>query len=627
MRSSTLWRLAIVTLALGAAVWLTRRDPAGRAALVNGGRVFMSDPEDVTELGVTGQGLALRLVRKDHAWFLDAPVRARADELAVDRILATLDGIAIVDRISVAERKQRELSLQDYGLAAPRLSFRLVSPRGSESLGIGTDAPLGARVFAQREGSGDILLIARDVLEVVPASAAALRYRGLVRGALDKVTRLDIQRATRGFVQLMRQDGVWRLQQPVAALADQAAVRQLLQGLFDARIATFVWDAVPDESGTESAAVAKAQFESCGLSDDVAPLRIGMWLEGDRLGQELICGRQLPDDATLVYARRRDVPAVYAIDAAVPRLFDVQAHALRDRRIFPEAGDRTTGLTIRHGETKLVLERTPDGWMVREPVQWKADPEVVGALMPRLAALRAKAYVSAEPTNLVAVGLTPPAYVVELRTGGTDTNRLAVGTVVEPGGTVYGRQAERDELVALAGPDVAWLAASGTDPLHYRDRTVLALAPETVWRLSRQVGKSVQVVERVNGGGAWQVAEAGRGSVATQTVHAVLLRAANLRALRIECRGPDSLAPFGLDDSAVALTFGLRGDAGIRKTLLLGFLSLTDGIYAMIRGQDVVFVLDRSQVEDLMHELVIADRELTPAAGSPGRSPLDGPTP
>jgi hypothetical protein len=55
---------------------------------------------------------------------------------------------------------------------------------------------------------------------------------------------------------------------------------------------------------------------------------------------------------------------------------------------------------------------------------------------------------------------------------------------------------------------------------------------------------------------------------------------------------PADLARYGLGTPAAALVVGLTGDAGIAKTLLLGGAAGASHRYAMMQGQDVVFLVD-----------------------------------
>jgi hypothetical protein len=83
----------------------------------------------------------------------------------------------------------------------------------------------------------------------------------------------------------------------------------------------------------------------------------------------------------------------------------------------------------------------------------------------------------------------------------------------------------------------------------------------------------------------------------------VLLLTANLRALRIESDNPKTLVACGLDKPGRILSLGLTGETGIQKSILMGFRAKTDGVYAMIQGEDVVFVLENGVMERLTRAL------------------------
>jgi hypothetical protein len=84
----------------------------------------------------------------------------------------------------------------------------------------------------------------------------------------------------------------------------------------------------------------------------------------------------------------------------------------------------------------------------------------------------------------------------------------------------------------------------------------------------------------------------------------LLFHVANLRALRIASHNPEGLERYGLDQNAVVLTLGLSGEEGIQKNLRMGFRAGTEGVYAMIQGQDVVFVMDDGIFRNLTMPLV-----------------------
>jgi hypothetical protein len=125
--------------------------------------------------------------------------------------------------------------------------------------------------------------------------------------------------------------------------------------------------------------------------------------------------------------------------------------------------------------------------------------------------------------------------------------------------------------------------------------------------MSLRMGQKLQTVRR-SPAGTWESEEPDKGEVAEQVVNNILSAFSALKAKRIVYHNSEKLKLFGLDNAGMKITLGFQEGTGIRKTLSMGFLA-QDGIYAMIQGQDMVFVLPRQT----FHKLV---RDLTPGVGN-----------
>lgn len=620
MRIATTYWLLFVALLLLGGVWLMREHrQAGEPSLWRDRPLLSIGPREVSALSIQSGELDVRLERHAADWFLVRPLRARADVAAVERILALLDMTLVRDAVTLAQRRERELSFEDYGLGTPQSVFTVEAGPRQEGFMLGAPAPLGRYLFARRMRSEDVLMIEPDVLKAVPASIDELRDRSLVPGRSRHVRRLDIQAAGRGFMQLVRQDGGWRLQQPMAAAADEAAVQRMLTALFNLQVARFYWDPNPDAGETAVDVSQRSQYEACGLSEDVASLRIGVWIEGDDLGQEVFFGSRPADSADRVYARRRDVASIYEVDASLLDAFTVAPDSLRDRRVFLRNPDEVTALRIE--QDGHVLAMRADGsngrhWMIREPGTWKADPDALHFALAGLYALRVRRYRDAASlTNAEAAGLSPPATRITVGYRDDQSQTLLVGAPVGDLDEVWASSGEDGPPFTLIRSDLRWLHRQGVDPLRYRDRMLLELPPDSVWRITRTSAAGTQQVERVEG--AWRVTGDAGGTPRTLAAEAIVAALRALRAESIEVQNPPEPAVFGLDDAALALTVGLRGDAGIQKTLYFGFLSTSGGVYARLRGQDIVFILDRATVDTLTAPLVASPATARTADGTP----------
>jgi hypothetical protein len=174
----------------------------------------------------------------------------------------------------------------------------------------------------------------------------------------------------------------------------------------------------------------------------------------------------------------------------------------------------------------------------------------------------------------------------------------------------------------LSADAMKGLETNPADPLLCRDRTVLAIEPAAINRLTLVKNGVAQTVLK-DPSGSWTPAVPDTNRVDESAMVTTLLSLANLRALRIECNSPKSMAAYGLDHSTAALTVGLSGNDSVQKTILIGFLAGTDGMFAMVQGQDVVFVLDRSTAANLMTDLIVPSTQAgtgTGKAGKPGRN-------
>ena len=141
------------------------------------------------------------------------------------------------------------------------------------------------------------------------------------------------------------------------------------------------------------------------------------------------------------------------------------------------------------------------------------------------------------------------------------------------------------------------------DPLAYMDCLMLDLNPQQVRRITlTREGREETVTSGLDG--SWTVDSPPGGQVVEGAIPSLLTMAANLQAERIETLVTTNLASFKLNEAAIRVTFGLSGSSGIQKTVLIGDGDGRKGVYSMIQGQDVVFVLKKETTEAFVRPLV-----------------------
>ena len=604
---------------LGAIVWFVE----DRARLVGpagtGQKVLGIVSEDVTSLSVEYGEFRVDCARRQGEWYIDRPLRARADVGELSRILNVLELLQRDEIITPSERANRSLSLQDYGLEPPRARFVLRGMIFRKELLVGRDAPLGESIYVKLQDGEGVISTSRSVLDIIPAKLDVLRDRTMIHGEAARTRRLEIQRPGVGFIQLAQTEKGWTIQQPTVARAEQARVDRMLASLYSLKVDKFIWDMpVREKERAEPVPDMGAQEELYDLVPDKAPARIGVWVARDRVGRELILGKSVEDKAEFVYAKLRDVESIYAVSKSILDVFSVTVNDLRDRKMFAVEPGAVNHVRLEEGDRKLVLDWDETvGWQISEPVRWKADDHVVMQTIRTAVSLRAEAF-HGKQTNLAEIGLAPPAYTMQLLANPPAKGAPAAGETAEkergrrncilvaamnPKDTAVYAKLDDDETVCTlrAGP-VRGLVARLTDPLVYRDRTMLAVPVTSVKRISLTKGGEKQEIV-LGEAGDWVPFVPATNTVDRKVVADVLFHFANMRALRIESHNPDSLAVYGLDRPTSVLTLGLAGEQGIQKSLMLGSRAKPDGVHAMVQGQDVVFVLSNEVVAELMRDI------------------------
>lgn len=629
MRIGSTLNLVLLLIVLLGALWVVhdydqRRQRAGERA----GRLLGLPTEDITSFAVSTSNGTVRLVSHNGVWFLAEPMRGRADQAAVHRELDRLHHLTTVLTIDVADQQGRALGPEQYGLAEPRARLEIQSGGLTNHYAVGFPVALRQAVYVRQNDSSDILAVEGELDELVAISAAQVRNRALFAPSQKRVARLDIERGDAPFIQLARRDGEWWMQQPRAGRGDDAVIDLLVEGLLGATIQDFFWDPSVEGAAIDAspvvgvpavASVPRAVLETCGL-DDSQQARLTIWHEGDALGQEVVLGRKVEGDENKIYAMLGGIPAVFEIDGALFDALPELTGELRDRRLFPVGVEMVRQIEIDGADSKLIIRRDAvEGWRIVDPVQWPADPPVVRAFIGAVVGSTGLRYHDAGALTGLVANVSDPDYRVSLmiaREGAAEDAPLQEHAyriwLPQDDAPAVAHLTDAAELQTVAWRQIDWLDFMKLEPLAFRDRTMLTLMPDDMLRIGSRIAGEEQSVE-IDTGGTW-------GSASTNlapnvdAINGILFAVCNLRAERIVARGVGQLPDYGLTESADALSFGLRNAGGTQRVLLLGTRQDDGGIYAAVRGEDVVFLLSGVDAKRLTAPLLLAPPPAAPPA-------------
>ena len=631
MKFSIILRLLCVVLLLAVLIVVFDRDKPLKAQK----SLLDFKASNITDLKIERGDFSVYCFKKGESWFISAPIQVRADDSSLDGIAGTLEAMSREEVITRTQRDARRLTLKDYGLHKPRVRLIVGMQRDGESrkeeLWIGQDSPLGNAIYVKIGTNDEVVATDRSIMTVIPETIEALRDRIILHGDVSKTSRIEIKRAGSGFIQLTHVGNDWFVQQPIVARADSARIQQMLEALFSLKAVDFVWDA-----GIETGEVVRAsdtispnsKAESYRLVPDQAIVGVTVWVNGEDVGRELLFGKEVEEKSDKIYVRCRDIDSIYTVSKSVLDVVNIGVNEMRNRNLFLLPTENVNSVAIRKGDRKLVLDRNKaEGWNIVEPVQWKADDRFVNGLIDNLAGLRVESFF--EGTNNASFDLGDQVCMIRLsdvcsQGFGTETNKvdkpvekvaeksqvtilkqgsLIVGSPREGKETVLAKFEEEPYVFEISRKSLNFMSKDPVDPLVYRNRTMLSIDPATVKSISMLKGNVETVVEK-NENGRWMISGSGTNQVDEKVVDDILFIAADMRAMRTECQNPDNLVQYGLDRSGVTLTFGLTGEAGIRKTLVIGFKARTDGVYALVQGLDVVFVISNEMLGVLTRDLI-----------------------
>ena len=556
--------LALATAFLGLLILLWNEDDdSARSRLEQARRAFRFDPARVDRLLIETGDWTIECRLDGGQWHLVRPLSARADPTAIERLLDALQELPRGDIILPPRRGDDAYA--PYGFDAPRAVLSIIEGTATNRILVGRRTPLGDGVYVRQSDHAGLARINPSLLDLLPASADALRDRSLLSGTVASIDRLEIRGGPAGYIQLARNGhGGWRMFQPISARADSATLAALLETLLSSSVSQFVQDSATD-------------LAPYGLDSRSALTAVLNTDSGDS-SQMLSLGDPLPNDPRLVYARLQGENSIYAVPQEVRKALLVSPDDLRDRRIPIPPPDALRSVRVEEGESVLEFQRDDSGdWRLTEPVRAPADADSLLALLRswddvRLSAFESSTHPVSEWTRTIrlagADSASPP---VVLRLAPLPQDPASSRILLEG-----------DSIGAVASP--ARLLDFSLDPILYRSRDVLDLPPDDVAGVRIAAPAQTFQFDRDAATGQW--------TPPVPWIDGLLSALHPLRAETLVSADGPAFPGAGFDAPHLTLDLRLRGQSGLAATLVVGAETEPDGPrYAFVRGRELVFTL------------------------------------
>ncbi len=268
MKPRSLLILSLLALGLGAFIFFYEKDLPSteeRAALEK--KVLRLADDAVEAVLIEWDGREARLERQrsdnsgaesgdegdapgsgDDGWRISAPMTARADRAAVDRLVASLTGLE-------SSRTLDAFDPAELGFDAPRARVTLVTAEGQSVLEIGAEVPASSDMVLTVAGSGRAYLVGSSLLDDLTKEPGDWRDKKLLAASRGEIERVTLEGPGGRILLARRGDAFW-LESPLADRADEDKVDSLMSQLTGLTVERFLDETplTPEGMGLEPAA-------------------------------------------------------------------------------------------------------------------------------------------------------------------------------------------------------------------------------------------------------------------------------------------------------------------------------------------------------------------------------------
>jgi hypothetical protein len=375
-------------------------------------------------------------------------------------------------------------------------------------------------------------------------------------------------------------------------------VGDAIEALQAVRIERFIL-AEGETNGIDLASgVLRSRLVFYGLDTETA-VQAQVWENGNLVGARIRFGREVDGSSGLVYALTPDDNSIVAVSNAVLRSLPAGVEAIRSRRLFDRSSAALRRLIIQYADETVELNRQASGlaglWRLKAPVQGEADGPTVEEVVTRFLAIQAERLVDPDG-NAVAI-TNEPLCRMEFAFSDGSTQRVSVAQSIHETGCY--------DLTLPPVPMVFVVAASNLPPqiigsggvLALVDRTILALPPQTIRRITVKGPGRQESVERKGGDGDGQwVAGAGAADAEALKMWAALLSQWRAESVVRLGAGAQDVTAFGMSEPWMELTVDVASDEALRRSVRVGRVAANGGRYVSVLGHDVIYQISSNVV-------------------------------
>jgi hypothetical protein len=500
----------------------------------------------VTGIEVIPSGArAISVVRTNHAWRLEKPVRYPAQTAAIDGLLGALEKLAPVMALSAGEMSGRKNAEAEFGFDNPQFTLDLTAGDQMWHLLVGNKTAPGDGVYVRVVGATGASITDPLWLNFLPREANDWRDTTLteVPAALDWIVVTNGTQA----IELQRDftNRLWRMVRPLTARANNLRIVAAVEQLRSAKVTNFVNDDP------------KADLTAYGLE----PAALDIWLgRGTNLLTALHVGKDAGGTGDDVFARREGWNAVVTTPKAPLAPWRGTVNDFRDPNLLElPAATSVTEIEV-HGDSTFTLQQHGSNVWSMAGEKFPVDADLARGYLNALASLQIADFVQDVVTasGLQSYGLTNPApRQITLRTAAGETNRVLARLLFGVANTnrqVYVKRGDENFVYAIGAEQLGLLSLPAD---YFRDRRIWNFSETNVAEVTlRQDGKTRQMIR--TGTNEWALAPGSQGIINPPAVEESIHRLGQLAAFGWLGRKVDEAKDLGITTNSRSITVELK---------------------------------------------------------------------
>ena len=303
--------------------------------------------DKINAITIKNTDTTIQLVKKDNAWYLEAPLKDRADSTAINQLFTTAEGLKSETSIPTEKPSGGKDPLKEYGLGNPETRIAFIGAEKPIEILFGKDAAVEGKIYVQLEDSKTAHVINNDLKNQITKKVDDFRDHNLTSLVTTQVDKVQFKTGA-GEIELKKKDQHWSLNKPFKARGNDQKINDLVAQAANAHVDSFVADS--------------SNLAAFGLQDPRGT--VSLTTEGSKEPVVLQIGNALEKEKDKIYVKLSTRDAVLAVPKTVETLLDTQPNDLRDRNLARFTSDIVDRINIESpGKEKIVLARKGESWV------------------------------------------------------------------------------------------------------------------------------------------------------------------------------------------------------------------------------------------------------------------------